>query len=266
MKKNIFITGASSGIGKTIAEYLSKKGYNVIGTSRKSASKSNHFELIALDVTDAVSVNTAINYTISKLHTVDVLINCAGYGLFGALENSSMEEAKKQFETNFFGAVRMINAFLPHFRRNQNGLIINISSMAGLIGLPFQGHYSASKFALEGYTEALRLELKPFNIAVCSICPGDFKTTFTSNRIFTERVSPEYKEKFGQFLKTFASEEENGADPILIARLAYRLISTTKNVSVRYVVGKKGQTLGLFMKRIVGERVFEKVLMMMWKV
>lgn len=266
MGKNIFITGASSGIGRTIAEYLAENGHNVIGTSRKSGLKISKFELIQLDVTDEQSVHTAVQTAIEKLSTIDVLINCAGYGLYGSLEDTSIVEAKHQMETNYFGVVRMVSAFLPHFRDNKKGLIINISSMGGLIGMPFQGHYSASKFALEGYTEALRMELKPFNIAVCNINPGDFNTAFTSNRKLTQSLTPEYKEKFNQFLKIYSTEEENGSDPLLIAKLVHRLISTVKNVSVRYVIGKKSQTLGLFMKRVVGERLFEKVMMKIWKV
>lgn len=138
--------------------------------------------------------------------------------------------------------------------------------MGGLIGLPFQGHYSASKFALEGYTEALRVELKPFNISVCNVNPGDFNTTFTSNRKFTEVLSEEYKEKFDQFLETYSKDEGNGSDPIIIAKLIHRLISTEKKVGIRYVIGQKSQTLALFIKRIVGARIFEKILMKVWNV
>lgn len=266
MGKNILITGATSGIGKTIAEYLTEKGHNVIGTSRKCGSKISKFEFISLDVTDGQSVQSAVQSAIEKLSTIDVLINNAGYGLYGALEDTSIQEAKDQLETNYFGVVRMVNALLPHLSNNQKGLIINISSMAGLIGMPFQGHYSASKFALEGYTEALRMELKPFNIAVCNINPGDFNTTFTANRKLSQSLSPKYKEKFNQFLKIYSKEEENGSDPLLIAKLVHQLISTEKNVSVRYVIGKKSQTLGLFMKRIFGEKLFEKVMMKIWNV
>ena len=266
MRKNIFITGASSGIGKTIAEYLSENGCNVIGTSRKSVSSNSKFDLIYLDVTDEASVHAAYQYAVEKLSSIDVLINNAGFGLYGALEDTSITEAKAQMETNYFGVVSMVNAFLSHFRKNKNGLIINISSMGGLIGLPFQGHYSASKFALEGYTEALRMELKPFNISVCNINPGDFNTTFTSNRKLTEALSGEYKEKFNQFLETYSKDEGNGSDPIIIAKLIHRLIRTEKNVDIRYVIGKKSQTSGLFLKRIVGERIFEKILMKIWNI
>ncbi len=139
MGKSVLVTGASSGIGKTIAEYLSDNGYTVIGTSRKGGIKNSKFEFIRLDVTDEQSVHTAFQYAIEKLSTIDVLINSAGYGLYGALEDTSIEEAKDQLETNYFGVVRMINEFLPHFRNNQNGLIVHVSSMGGLIGVPFQG-------------------------------------------------------------------------------------------------------------------------------
>lgn len=266
MGKNIFITGASSGIGKTIAEYLAGKGHHVLGTSRKKELTNSKFELIPLDVTDQASVHAAIQLGIKKLSTIDVLINNAGYGLYGSLEDTSIKEAKDQFETNYFGVVRMVNESLPHFRANGKGLIINISSMAGLIGMPFQGHYSASKFALEGYTEALRMELKPFNIDICNINPGDFRTTFTSNRRLTHFISPEYQGKFNYFLKLYAEEENNGAGPIMIAELVSNLITRKRSISIRYIIGKKSQTSGIFMKRIVGQKWFEKVMRKMWKV
>ena len=121
----------------------------------------------------------SLNIALNKFKVIDVLINSAGYGLFGSIEETSIEESKELFETNYFGLVQVTKQLLPHLRNNKKGLIINISSMAGLIGMPFQGHYSASKFAVEGFMEALRLELFPFGIKVCNICPADFKTAFT---------------------------------------------------------------------------------------
>jgi len=265
MKKNIFITGASSGIGKSIAEYLTSKGHTVIGTSRKKNLPSNTFQLISLDVSDQNSIDLAFKYVTEKLSTIDVLINCAGYGIFGALEDTSIEEAKAQFETNYFGTVRVTNCFLPHFRENKKGLIINIGSMAGLIGMPFQGHYSASKFALEGYVEALRMELRPFNISACNIDPGDFQTDFTSNRKQSKLISPKYKDQFNRLLKTYAKDENNGADPISISILVSRLIRKD-SVSIRYVVGKRSQTIGIFIKRLIGSNIFEKIMLKIWNV
>jgi short-subunit dehydrogenase len=266
MKKNILITGTSSGIGKAIAEHLTDKGHKVIGTSRKKEVFNPKFETLTLDVTIDKSVEEASLKAIEKLTKIDVLINNAGYGVFGPIEKTSMDEAKQQFETNYFGVLRMINAVIPHMKKNGGGLIINISSMGGLIGLPFQGHYSASKFALEGLLEALRLELSPFNITVVNINPGDFKTSFTANRKQISAVSSDYHEKTEQFLKLYESDEENGSDPIIISKLLEQLISKDKGFKVRYVVGKSSQTMGVALKRILGNNLFEKLMRKIWKV
>lgn len=266
MAKNILITGASSGIGKIVGEYLTTKGHKVIGTSRSPDINYEKFELIALDVTDDASVNEAFNVALEKLTRIDVLINNAGFGMCGPLENTSIEESKSQFETNYFGVVRMTNKIIPHFKHNNTGgLIINISSLAAFIGLPFQGHYSASKYALEGYIEALRMELKSFNIRACNINPADFKTEFTANRKLISNVSIEYQEKFDQFLKMYESDENDGSNPILIAELIDKLIYKDK-VKVRYLIGKKSQTIGYTLKRFLGYNLFEKILHKIWNV
>lgn len=265
MKKNILISGASSGIGKMVGEFLTDKGHNVIGTSRNPDPNYKKFELIALDVTDDESVNETCKMALEKLGKVDVLINNAGFGISGPIENTSIEEAKNQFNANYFGVVRMTTKLLPHFRSNCDGLIINISSLGGLIGLPFQGHYSASKFALEGFIEALRMELKPFNIRACNINPADFNTEFSANRKLVSEVSNEYRQKFNQFLKMYEKDEREGADPILIAKLIDKLIQQDA-VSVRYVIGKQSQTMGFTIKRLLGSNLFEKMMNKMWNV
>ena len=216
------------------------------------------------DVTDKESVNNACKLALDKLTRIDVLINNAGFGIYGPIEQTSIEEAKSQFETNYFGVVRMTNEILPHFKSNRNGgLIINISSLAAFIGLPFQGHYSASKFALEGYIEALRMELKPFNIKACNINPADFKTEFTANRKLVSNISIEYQEKFNQFLKMYEKDESDGSNPILIAKLIDKLINQD-NIKVRYLIGKQSQTIGFNMKRLLGSSLFEKMMNKMW--
>ncbi len=266
MKKNILITGASSGIGKTIAEYLTDQGHRVIGTSRNPDQNHNKFELISLDVTDNESVTAACQLAIDKLGHIDILINNAGFGVFGPLEKTSITEAKSQFETNYFGVVRMTNELIPHLKNNADGgLIINISSVAAFIGLPFQGHYSASKFALEGYIEALRMELKPFNINACNINPADFKTSFTANRKLVSAKPSEYQEKFNQFLNMYEKDENEGADPILIAKIIDKLINQDK-IKVRYFVGKQSQTIGITLKRLLGFSLFEKLMLKIWNV
>lgn len=264
MNKTILITGASSGIGKVVGEYLTKNGHNVIGTSRYPDKQPLGFEMIKLDVTDDASIDNAFQILHNRFDKIDVLINNAGFGICGPAESTSIKEAKDQFETNYFGVVRVTNKLLPHFRMNKSGLIINISSLGGLIGMPFQAHYSASKFALEGFTEALRLELLPHKVNVCNINPGDFKTSFSKNRRSIQILEEDYKDKFNQFMKMYKYEEDIGSDPIIIAKLIHNL-TQKKNISTRYIAGKKSQTIGYLMKRLLGSRLFENILTVMWK-
>ena len=157
----VLVTGASSGIGKCCAEYLCNKGYRVYGTSRKADSSDskqrpsniNSTQMIRMDVTDEPSVKQGVADIIARESRIDVVINNAGFGIIGALEDTSIDEAKSQLETNFFGALRVCRAVLPTMRKQRSGYIVNISSIGGLIGLPFQSAYSASKFALEGASE-----------------------------------------------------------------------------------------------------------------
>lgn len=262
---NIVITGASSGIGKVIGEYLLTRGHQVIGTSRYHEGPFGHLELLRLDVTSDESVEEFTQTLGSRFDRIDVLINNAGFALCGPIENTSIAECKEQFETNYFGVVRVTTSLLPFFRKQRTGKIITISSLAGLIGMPFQAHYSASKFALEGFTEALRMELSPFHIQACTINPGDFHTSFTANRKMASSIDPAYSESCGQLLAQYEEEERNGSDPILIAKLVASLIQR-KRLKVRYIVGKPSQTVSVTLKRIFGESLFEKVMKLIWKI
>src|SRR5262245_2598374 len=160
----VLITGASSGVGRAAARVLSQHGYRVFGTSRDPAGSpaSPDVELVALDVRNDDSVAACAKSVFDRAGRVDILVNNAAYELAGALEETSVEEAKAQFETNFFGVVRMVRAVLPSMRERRQGRIVNVSSLSGVSAIPFMGIYSASKFALEGYTEALRMEVEPF--------------------------------------------------------------------------------------------------------
>jgi short-subunit dehydrogenase len=168
--KVILITGSSSGIGKASAEYLAQQGHIVFGTSRYPGSYPKP------DSYTVDSIQTAVDQIVEDKGRIDVLINNAGFGIAGAMENTSIGKAKEQFETNFFGTVRLIKSVLPIMRKQDSGLIINISSIGGLIGLPYQSMYSASKFAIEGLTESLYKELRSSNIKIVLVEPGDFKT------------------------------------------------------------------------------------------
>ncbi len=203
-----------------------------------------------MDVCLDDSVKTGISYIREKSGRLDVLVNNAGFGIAGSVEDTSIEEAKSQFETNFFGVLRILREVLPVMRSQRSGLVINISSVGGLIGLPYQALYSASKFALEGLSEGLRLELRPFGIRVVLIEPGDFNTQFTTNRQKTKgsETNPIYQDYFARALSVMKEDEKNGADPKEIAFLVERIIKA-KSPRFRYLVGPFPEKLAVLLKR-----------------
>ena len=182
-KQVVLITGISSGIGQATARLLAERDFSIFGTARNLSGVEAipGVEVLPLDVRSDESVNTCVDTALKRAGRLDILVNNAGYGLSGAVEEVAVEEAKAQFETNFFGVVRMVKRVLPIMRRQGSGQIINISSGLGLVALPFIGFYSSSKFALEGYTEALRHEVKPFKIKVSLVEPGFVHTQFRNN-------------------------------------------------------------------------------------
>ena len=171
------VTGATSGIGRAIANQLAADGYRVFGTARKPQPEDN-FEIVELDVDNDASVERCVRDVLAKTGRIDVLVNNAGYLVAGAVEEVSIEEARRQLETNFFGVARMVKAVAPHMREERRGHIITISSLAGLVPVPFWGYYNASKFAVEGLIETLRYELRPFDVNVSLVEPGAIKTPF----------------------------------------------------------------------------------------
>lgn len=263
-RKVILITGASSGIGKACAEHLANKGYTVYGTSRKINSPTtvtNSLTMIPMDVNADESVGEGIDYLLEREKRLDVVVNNAGFGIAGAIEDTTIEEAKAQFETNFFGVLRVLRETLPIMRKKGDGLIVNISSIAGLIGLPYQGLYSATKFALEGLSEALRMELKKFRIKVVLIEPGDFQTQFTANRQKTIDAQKDqaYQEDFARALTVIENDEQNGPQPQEIARLLEKIIKDP-SPRFRYTVGPFSEKLAVFLKKIMPSQL-ESILM-----
>lgn len=262
-EKIILITGASSGFGQACANYLSKKGYWVFGTSRRlkvkkfsENSQLGRLEMLQLDVNSELSVREVIGLIKERAGRIDVLVNNAGIGIAGSIENTTSQLAKLQFETNFFGLHRMIKETLPIMREQGGGLIVNISSLGGLIGLPFQGFYSATKFAVEGLTEALRIEVKPFGIKVVLIEPGDFQTGFTEHHLISDQVLNDsaYQERFKRALKAAEDSERNGASPEKIAHLLERIIKTN-SPKLRYKIGPSSKLVAL--SKFVPQRVSE---------
>ena len=242
MPQVILITGVSSGFGKATAEVLASKGYTVYGTSRKPVDHPLPYHLISMDVTDEQSVTTAVAQVINAEGKIDVLINNAGMGIGGALENFSSEETQKQFDVNFFGMARVVRMVLPYMRARKSGKIVNVSSVGGLMGLPFQGHYSAAKFAVEGYSEALSIEVKPFKIQVVVVNPGDFRTGFTSSRIFTKKdmAGTDYDLFFHKAIPVIEKDEQGGYYPVVLANTMAKIVRK-KNPHYRYIVGRLDQ-------------------------
>jgi NAD(P)-dependent dehydrogenase (short-subunit alcohol dehydrogenase family) len=263
--KVVVITGASTGIGRVCGEHLASLGMTVYGASR-SAPSGVQFKTLRMDVTDDASVTDGIRQIQAQQGRLDVVINCAGYGIAGAVEETSPQEAMAQFDTNFFGVHRVCRAVLPVLREQRSGVIINISSLAGLLAVPFQAFYSASKFAMEGMTEALRMEVRPFGIRVALIEPGDFKSDFPANRINAagSARSEVYRELMQRCVGVMQEEEKHGKVPYPVARLVERIINDP-SPRLRYTVGPLGERIGPKLKSILPYRLYEYLFMKHYK-
>ncbi len=266
MSKVVFITGASTGIGKAIGDFLHEKSFQVYGTSRNPEKVLNSkFELIALDVRDKNSIEKAINEVIKKSGKIDVLINNAGVGITGPIEEIPTDEIKNNFETNFFGPIEVIKAVLPQMRNQKSGLIINITSIAGYMGLPFRGIYSASKGALELVTEAISMEIKSFGINIVNVAPGDFATNIAAGRYHAPLLKDSaYKVSYGTTLKMMNEHVDSGSNPNEMAQAIFKIINS-KNPKLHYKIGVFMQKFSIVLKRILPDRVYEKMLMKHYK-
>lgn len=265
--KIVLVTGGSSGIGQSIGKYLSSKGYKVYGTTRDT-SKYPHFkdfELIDLSVNDSQSIDVAVQEVLKRSGRIDVLINNAGMGITGALEETPLSEIDRVMDTNFKGPMRMIAAVLPSMRKQKQGLIINITSVAGYMGLPYRGIYSASKAALEIITETYRMELKAFGIQMCALAPGDFATNIAAGRFHTKvEVNSPYHPVYEKVLQQMDDHVKSGKDPIAVAKKVYQ-ICETKNPKSHYVVGTFLQKFSITLKKILSDKRYERLLMNHYK-
>lgn len=263
---NILITGASSGIGKAIGEHLHAKGFTIYGTSRNPEKVTRSvFPLIALDVRDGNSIRNCVEEFLRKAGHIDVLINNAGVGITGPLEEIPQQEIKNNFETNFFGPVEMMKAVLPAMRERKSGLIINITSIAGYMGLPYRSVYSASKGALEIISEGISMEVKNFGIRVACVAPGDFATNIAAGRYHAPVItgSP-YEKTYGDTLATMNDHVDSGTDPRVMADAILKIINE-KNPRMHYKVGEFMQRFSIVLKRILPDRMYEKMLMKHYK-
>ncbi|MGA9590527.1 MAG: SDR family oxidoreductase [Salegentibacter sp.] len=265
-QKVVLITGGSSGIGKSIAEYLVDKNYKVYGTSRNPSKLDPlTFPLVALDVTKKETITSAVAQIIEEAGKIDILINNAGIGITGPIEETPDSEIKKAFDTNYFGPLNLIKEVLPHMRNNGGGMIVNITSIAGYMGLPYRGIYSAAKGALELTTEAFRMELKDFNIEMTNVAPGDFATNIAAGRYHApvKKDSP-YKEPYGNTLKLMNQHVDAGKDPQVMAKAVFKVITTSKPKG-HYKVGENLQKFSIALKRILPDKVYEKMLLKHYK-
>jgi len=240
------VTGASSGIGESIAGRLARAGYRVYGTSRRAAvSTSQGFEMLSLDVTDDASVNAAVDQLVRREGRVDVLVNNAGFGVApGGAEESSIEQAKAVFETNFFGIVRMTRAVVPHMRKQGSGRIINIGSVLGFLPMPFGALYSATKHAIEGYSESLDHELRTMGIRVSVIEPAYTRTQFDANLLAPDAKLDAYHEIRARLNTVLANLIARGDEPDVVAEVVLHAAAAARP-RIRYTAGGLAKRLHL---------------------
>ena len=260
--KVVLITGGSSGIGRAIGEFLHQKDFRVYGTSRNpSRVNDSVFPLLSLDVRDGSSIKECVGQLMAKEGRIDVLVNNAGVGITGPLEEIPMEQIRANFETNFFGPIGVMQAVLPVMRAQKSGLIINITSIAGYMGLPYRSVYSASKGALELITEALRMETRQFGIQITNVAPGDFATNIAAGRYHAPVIAGSaYEKVYGQTLRAMDSHVDGGSSPEMMAHAIHYII-TQKNPEVRYKVGAFMQKFSVALKRVLPGKWYEKMLM-----
>ncbi|MBF6608933.1 MAG: SDR family oxidoreductase [Flavobacterium sp.] len=264
MQKVVLITGASSGIGKAIGEYLYDKGFIVYGTSRNPDRIINSpFPLLALDVRNCDSIHAAVAQLIKEEGRIDVVINNAGIGITGPLEEIPSSEIRNNFETNLFGPIEVMKAVFPQMRKQRSGLVINITSIAGYMGLPFRSVYSASKGALELITEAVRMEVKPYGIQLTNVAPGDFATNIAAGRYHAPVQGSAYS-TYAPSLQEMNSHVDSGSNPIQMAEKIYSII-TSRNPRIHYKVGAFMQKFSIVLKRILPDNLYEKMLMNHYK-
>ena len=262
----ILITGISSGFGRAMAQQLSADGHTVYGTVRRDVEQLPGVHYLRADVRDTVSVQAAVEAVLVAEGRIDVLINNAGMGIGGPIEFAPEDDVKLQMDTNFMGQVRFTQAVLPAMRKQGSGKILCFSSIGGVMGLPFQGFYSASKFAIEGFCEALQIEVRRHGIQVILIEPGDFSTGFTAARIkqVSEAAAAAYP-SLRKSVSSFEKDERTGLKPEFLARKIAKIIRR-KHPRFRYVIATFIQKLSIPLKRILPARSFVRVLSLFYSV
>jgi NAD(P)-dependent dehydrogenase (short-subunit alcohol dehydrogenase family) len=253
----VLITGASAGIGAACADRLHAGGWTVVGASRRGTTSGSWHGLV-MDVDSDSSVRDGIAALLSRYGRIDAVVASAGWGVAGAVEHTAIDEAKAQLETNFWGTTRVVQGALPAMRAQGGGRVVLISSIGGVLGIPFQAFYSASKFALEGWGEALAYEVAPFGIDVTLVEPGNVRTDFTANRKMAEGSADDavYRDALDTAVGLMERDEANGVPPGDVAAVVERILDARRPPR-RVSVGKAGERVGILAKRLLPHRVFE---------
>jgi NAD(P)-dependent dehydrogenase (short-subunit alcohol dehydrogenase family) len=254
--RSVLITGASAGIGLACAEALRAAGWAVTGASRRGTAPAGCTGLV-MDVDDDESVRAGVAGMLAQRGRIDALVAAAGWGLAGAVEQCPVADAKAQFETNLWGCVRVVQQVLPAMRASGGGRIVLLSSIGGLIGIPFQAFYTASKFALEGLGEALAYEVAPFGVEVTLVEPGNVKTDFTASRRIPQMATgPLYRPAFTKALGMMERDEANGVPAADVAAVVRRVLEARRPPR-RVSAGKPAERVGLLAKRVLPFRLFQ---------
>ena len=274
MKKVVIITGASRGFGELIAKKFQKENFQVIATMRNidsspSLKKLENLDIKKLDVTVKSDIKNVVDYTVEKYGRIDILINNAGYGAFGFLEEASDEEIRNQFNVNYFGLIDCIKGVLPQMRKQKDGVIVNISSIAGRFGLPFTSLYNSSKFAVEGLTECLHYELSLFGIDIKTVAPGSFRTGFHDSINFTEDEKKEDLDVVRENLKKALEDGIKNKPPFPfgfgnnddVANFVFKKSITKSKVS--NFIGRDTKIINFFIK-IFGRELLFKIIKKQW--
>lgn len=262
VSKVILVTGASAGIGKECSLSLIKRGHVVYGAARRVDQMQDIVaaggHALQMDITNEKDIIQAIEHILKEQGRIDVLVNNAGYGEYGPIEDVSIDAARRQFDVNIFGLARITKEVIPHMRRAGKGTIINMSSMGGKVYAPYFGWYQASKHALEGWSDCLRLELNPFNIKVAIIEPGVIRTDFTDvalpPMIERSKGGP-YEKSVAKFVQTWTEMEQGGSPVSVIADVVVKA-SESSNPQRRYVAGKIAKEL-IFVRSWFGDAVMD---------
>ncbi len=264
MPQTVLITGSSSGIGEATALHFHQRGWNVIATMRNPGERKTRLheidaiEKIHLDVLDTASMDAALEQALAKFSRIDVLVNNAGYGLVGPFEASAPEQIRRQFDTNLFGLMELTRRILPHFRENRHGTLINVASIGGRLAFPLYSLYHGTKWALEGFSESLQHELRPFGIRVKIIEPGPIKTDFydRSMEIMRSDELTIYDEFVTRRMKNMTRSATLGLQPRAVAKTIVRAAST-RSWKLRYPVSSMGM---LLMRRLLPDRLFNGII------